>query len=117
MTKFKILYWASTGLLSAMMLMSAGMYIGNHAEMVKGFVHLGYPAHLVYPLAIAKIAGVIALLVAKPRTLTLWAYAGFTYVFILAAMGHGYAGENVAAPLVALALAMTSYGTLDKARP
>ena len=116
MKKFKIIYWGSTGLLAAMMLMSAGMYIGNHEEMIKNFNHLGYPAHIIYPLALAKVAGVIALLVAKPRPLTLWAYAGFSYVFVLAAMAHGYAGESVAAPLVALALAMTSYGTLDKAR-
>ncbi len=117
MNKFKIIYWGSTGLLAAMMLMSAGMYIANNAEMAKAFTHLGYPTHIIYPLAFAKIAGVITLLVAKPRTLTLWAYAGFTYVFVLATMGHAYAGDNFAAPLVALGLLMTSYWTLAQARP
>lgn len=99
-----------------MMLMSAGMYIANHAEMVKGFAHLGYPSHIIYPLAFAKIAGVIALLVAKPRELTRWAYSGFAYVFILATMGHANAGDNFVAPLVALALLFVSYFTLEKAR-
>jgi len=116
MNKMKILFWISTGLLSAMMLMSASMYVTQHATMVEGFNSLGYPAHIIYPLAAAKAAGVIAILTRKSQTLKEWAYAGFTYVFALAFMGHINAGDGkFVGPLIAFALLMTSYLSQRKA--
>lgn len=110
MNKMKILFWISTGLLSAMMLMSGVMYIAQYATMAEGFKSLGYPAHIVYPLATAKIAGVIAILTRKSATLKEWAYAGFTYVFLLAGMAHLNAGDGkFIGPLIALVLLSISY--------
>ncbi len=96
----KIVYWIATGLLSLMMLGSAGMYIFNHAEVVKIFSDLGYPTYLVYPLATAKILGVIAILTKKSKTLKYLAYAGFFFDFLLAASAHYFAG--VPSPFLAL---------------
>jgi uncharacterized membrane protein len=110
----KIIYWIVTGLLCLMMLGSAGMYIFNHAEVLKIFGQLGYPTYIVYPLAIAKILGVIAILTKKSKTLKEWAYAGFFFDFLLAASAHYFAG--VPSPLLAivgLVLLLISY-TLDR---
>ncbi len=84
----KVIYWIATGLLSAMMLMSAGMYIFNNAMVTETFTNLGYPTYIIYPLAIAKILGVLAILSNLSGKLKEWAYAGFFFDFILAAAAH-----------------------------
>ena len=106
----KIAYWIVTGLLSLMMLGSAGMYIFNHAGVVEIMQSLHFPPYIVYPLAAAKILGVLAILTRKSKTLTEWAYAGFFFDFLLAASAHYFAG--VPSPLlaiVALILLLISY--------
>ncbi len=106
----KIAYWIVTALLCLMMLGSAGMYLVNHAEVIKIFEQLHYPSYIVYPLAIAKILGVIAILTRKSPTLTEWAYAGFFFDLLLAASAHYFA--NVPSPLLAsigLVLLLASY--------
>ena len=45
----KIIFWIVTGLLSLMMLGSAGMYIFNHASVATIFQSLGYPTYIIYP--------------------------------------------------------------------
>lgn len=115
MKKFKIIYWISTGLLSALMLLSAGMYIFNNAEVSKIFETLGYPAYIVYPLAIAKILGLVAIWTGKSKMLKEWAYAGFFYDFVLAFFAHVMVGDGGFAPaMVALLLLATSYFTGKK---
>ena len=96
----KIAYWIVTVLLCLMMLGSAGMYLVNHAEVVKIFGELHYPPYIIYPLATAKILGVITILTRKSPTLTEWAYAGFFFDLILAASAHYFA--NVPSPLLAI---------------
>lgn len=104
-----IIYWAATGLFSALILMGACMYFLKF-EMVSGmFLKLGYPTHIIYPLAIAKILGVVAILSKKSPLLKEWAYAGFVFDLILAVMAHIQVadGEFMGA-LVALVLVLTS---------
>ncbi|MDW7692040.1 DoxX family protein [Flammeovirgaceae bacterium SG7u.111] len=84
----KIIYWIATGLLSAMMLMSAGMYFFNNVEVSATFERLGYPAALVYPLAIAKLLGITAILTKKSALLKNLAYVGFLINFTLALIAH-----------------------------
>lgn len=106
----KIIYWIATGLLCLLMLASAGMYIFNNAEVAKIFTSLGYPHHVIYPLAIAKILGVVAILTKKSKTLKEWAYAGFFFDFVLALMAHINANDGgFITPLVALILLSVSY--------
>lgn len=110
----KIVYWIATGLMCLLMLGSAGMYIFNHAEVLKIFTDLGYPTYIVYPLAIAKILGVMAILTKFSKTLKEWAYAGFFFDFLLAASAHYFAGvPSPLAAIVALVLLLISYA-LDK---
>jgi hypothetical protein len=58
--------------------------------------HLGYPLYLFTFLAVAKILGIIAILVPGNRRLKEWAYAGFTFDLI----GAVYSGLSVGDPLV-----------------
>lgn len=106
----KTLFWIATVLFSAMMLLSASMYIFKH-EMVRGFFEgFGYPTYLIYPLALAKILGVLAITTRYNSTLKEWAYAAFFFEILLAFFAHfmiGDGGEMSA--IIAMALLMTSY--------
>ncbi|BDS11539.1 DoxX family protein [Aureispira anguillae] len=83
-----IIYRVVTGLLSLLMLFSAGMYIAQYEMISKVFLQLGYPTHIIYPLAIAKILGLVAIWTNKSKMLKEWAYAGFVFDLILAIMAH-----------------------------
>ena len=106
----KIIYWVSTVLLSALLLMSAGMYVFNNAavsEMFKGF---GYPTYIIYPLAVAKISAVIVLLTQKQSRIKEWAYSALFFEFILAFFAHVMIedGGQMAA-IIAVILLVVSY--------
>ncbi|MPQ47691.1 DoxX family protein [Marinifilum sp. N1E240] len=107
--KNKIIYWIATGLLTALMLMSASMYFLNYEMVSQTFNNLGFPTFVIYPLAIAKILGLIAILSRKSQLLKEWAYAGFFFDFLLAFGGHWIAqdGEYLMA-LVAMILLVVS---------
>lgn len=110
MKRIKIIYWTSTGLLTVMMLMSAGMYIFNNVEVSKLFTDFGYPTYIIYPLAFVKILGLIAIWSNKSKTLKEWAYAGFFFDFILAASAHISINDGGFAPaLVATVLLLVSF--------
>ncbi|MEM6734099.1 MAG: DoxX family protein [Myxococcota bacterium] len=107
--KLKIAYFATTGLLSAMMLMSAGMYLFNTDEVANAFTGLGYPTYLIYPLAIAKILGLVAIWSRADERLRGLAYAGYFFNFLLALVAHVAIGDEFAGPVIALVLLMGSY--------
>ena len=109
-SKLKITYWVSTGLFSAFMFMSVFMYL-TQTEMVKeAYLALGYPAYLLYFNALAKSMGAIAILVPKFKLLKEWAYAGFTYLLVLAVLGHVMVQDNQwAGAAVGLVLLIVSY--------
>ena len=105
MKRNKIIFMVATGLLSAMMIMSAGMYFFNYEEVSGVFEQLGFPTFIIYPLAILKILGLVAIWTRVSTTLVYFAYAGFLYDFILAftshlAIGDGEQGGAVVATLV-----------------
>ena len=83
-----IIYRSVTGLLSLSMIFSAGMYFFNYAHASEAFTRLGFPTYVIYPLAILKILGVIAIWTNKSPQLKQWAYAGFFFNFLLAASSH-----------------------------
>lgn len=90
-----ILYWISTGLLAALMLMSGVTNVLSVPEAVEGFKHLGYPPYLLPFLGVAKLLGVVALLVPGFPRLREWAYAGFFFDLV----GAMYSGLSVGDPL------------------
>lgn len=102
----KVAYWGTTGVMCAIFLFSATMYLTKH-DMVQGFfMHLGFPLWLIYPLAVLKILGVVAVLTKLSSFLKELAYAGFLYDALLATAAHIMAGDGF--PLMSvLALAVT----------
>ena len=92
-------------LLSLMMLASATMYFVKAADVTAEFVKLGFPAWVRPLLAVAKIVGVGLLWLSPSAPLRHFAYAGFLFNFVLAALAHGYAGDGEwVGAVVALAL-------------
>ena len=97
-------------LLSLMMCGSAGMYIFNYEEVQKVFTSLGYPTHIIYPLAAAKILGLVAIWSRWSKTLLNLAYAGFFYDFVLAFGAHVAVGDGEwFGAVLALALLAASF--------
>ena len=106
----KIIYWIATVLLSVLMLLSAGMYIFKYEMVSETFSRLGYPTYLIYPLATAKILGILAILTRKSEFLKNLAYAGFFFDFILALSAHINANDSEFVPAtVAIVLLAVSY--------
>lgn len=105
----KAIYWIAIGLLSALMIMNAVMYVMANDMVSETFVRLGYPAFIIYPLALAKILGIVAILTRKSKLLKEWAYAGFFFDFVLASSAHMVAGDGEFAPaLVAIILVLVA---------
>jgi hypothetical protein len=92
----KILYWVFTILMIVLMLFSAIGTFMNNPQGVEFAKHLGYPFYIFKFLAVAKILGVIAILVPGNKRLKEWAYAGFSFDLI----GAAYSGLSVGDPLV-----------------
>lgn len=106
----KIIFYVATGLLTALMLLSVSMYLFNHEEMVKVFTSFGYPTYIIYPLAIAKILGLITLWFFQKKSIIEWAYAGFFFNFVLAFFAHYMIGDGEQmGALMALVLLVVSY--------
>lgn len=98
MKKTKIIYWIFTVLLIAMMLMSAVTSLMPNPQGEAMMKTIGYPYDVLYLLSVAKILGIIALLVPGFSRLKEWAYAGFTFDLI----GATYAFIMVGTPVTDL---------------
>jgi hypothetical protein len=102
----KIIYYVATVLLTAIMLFSVSMYFFKH-DMIKGaFQSFGYPTYIIYPYAVAKLLGLVALWMPGYNTLKEWAYAGFFYAFVLAFFAHYMVGDGQQATAVVALIAL-----------
>ena len=114
----KLGYWITIGLLSVMMAGSAVSYLLENAQMVEAFKHLGYPDYFRVFLGIAKIIGVMVILLPSfPMVLKEWAYAGFGITLISALVSHLSVGDSlykVIGPLIALSLLIIARILLSK---
>jgi hypothetical protein len=83
-----IIFWVATGLIFIMEGVMSAIY--GFSEMSRvGMETLGFPVFFGYGVATAKILGSIALIVPQaPHWSKEWAYAGFSYVAIFAALTH-----------------------------
>ena len=114
----KIAFWLSTALLTALMCFSVYNYFFNY-EAIKGFFEaMGYPTYLIYPLAIAKLLGLLAIWGNFSKWLKEWAYAGFFFNTLLAFFAHYMISDgSQMGAAIGLVLVLISYFTGKQARP
>jgi len=79
MKKLKIFYWIFTVLLAAGIGVGAIFDAINDPTAVAYITRLGYPAYIAPFLGVAKVLGVIAILVPGFNRLKEWAYAGIVF--------------------------------------
>ena len=85
----------------------------------QGVSHLGYPDYFRVWFTLFKVIGAIILILPRlPRRIKDWAYAGFTFDFLFAAISHGavdgISNGQTWFPLVVLAVLMGSYISYNK---
>lgn len=117
MKKNVIIYWISTGFIA--LLEGIMPALTSQSELAKeGIRHLGYPEYFGNILVVFKILGVLALIFPQvPKRIKEWAYAGFAFDFIFAALSHGIVDGLIGQtffPLIAFAVLGISYVTYHK---
>jgi DoxX-like family len=95
MRKLKTIYWIITGIASAIMLMSSIPDVFLIPGAVEIFRHLGFPTYLLPFIGLAKIAGVIVILLPIFETLKEWAYAGLVFDLVGAFYSHLSVGDRI----------------------
>jgi len=113
----KAIYWTTT----VIILLFEGVMpaLTSQTELAKkGIHHLGYPAYFGNALVVFKVIGTLLLIIPQiPQRIKEWAYAGFAFDFIFAAISHwSVDGFNFMTifPLIFLVLLATSYITFNK---
>ncbi|MUU77255.1 DoxX family protein [Winogradskyella endarachnes] len=110
MKRDKIIFYASTGLLTLLMLFSVSMYFFKNDMVSDMFEGFGYPSYIIYPYAVAKLLGLFAIWNPKFKVIKEWAYAGFFFAFVLAFFAHFMISDGGHfSPLVAIILLAISY--------
>lgn len=106
-----ILFWVFTALFAAFMLTSTIPNILSAPEWVEIFKQLGYPLYMLPAIGVAKLLGIIALLVPGFPRIKEWAYAGFFFDLT----GAVYSGLSVGGfnPLMLVMLIPFGLGTLS----
>lgn len=106
-----ILFWVFTGLFSAFMLTSTIPNILSAPEWVEVFKQLGYPLYMLPFIGVAKLLGIIALIVPGYPRIKEWAYAGLFFDLT----GAVYSGLAVGGfdPLMLVMLVPFITGTLS----
>ncbi|MFM6955944.1 MAG: DoxX family protein [Ignavibacteria bacterium] len=112
MKKNVIIYWISTGFIA--LLEGVMPAFTSQSEMAKeGIRHLGYPEYFGNVLVVFKILGVLALVLPQiPKRVKEWAYAGFAFDFLFAAISHGIVDGLIGQtffPIIVLGVLIISY--------
>jgi hypothetical protein len=112
MKRDKIIYWSATIVTTLIMLFSI------YKIYTPSYEHLGFPDYFRTELVIAKIIGLIVLLLPQvPLRVKEWAYAGFGIVVISASLAHLNSGDpivNVFEPFIWLIILAVSNIYLHK---
>lgn len=112
MKKIKIIYWIVTILFAVFMLFSSIPDIMMKPDAVDFITKLGYPKYFVSFIGVAKVLGVLGILVPGFRRLKEWAYAGLTFDLIGATYSFialGYPISGWWPMLIFIAFGLCSY--------
>ncbi len=94
MKRDKTIYWIATGILCFLFISGGLMYFFNYDYAHDFFISLGFPTWIIYPLAVLKLLGPIAILSRKSLVLKEMAYAGFLFDAVLAVTAHMMVGDG-----------------------
>jgi len=114
----KLIYWGTT--LTMVLLFSYSIYLNifKYDQVEQFYGLLGFPSWLIYPSAILKVLGLLAILTRKSSLLKEWAYAGFFFDTILAFSAHQMADDgNGSAAFIAAICVMVSRIFEEKVYP
>jgi mannose/fructose/N-acetylgalactosamine-specific phosphotransferase system component IID len=112
-------YWIFT-LWTALGMLSTGIVQLMHRKEEKEmFFHLGYPQYLLTMLGVAKLAGIIVLLVPGLGRMKVWVYIGYVYMMAGAVLSHLAMQDefkDIFPSLLLLALTILSWSLLPQNR-
>src|ERR1700730_12136548 len=94
MKKTRIIYWTITGLFALFMLAAAVPDIISAPDAITVLKGIGYPVYLLPFLGIAKVLGVLAILISGFPRIKEWAYAGLLFDLIGAAYSNIASGAT-----------------------
>jgi len=112
----KIAYWIATGLMGALMLFAVQMYLRNPVAIAVVFEGYSYPGYVVYPLAGAKAAAFLVIILNRWRNLKDIAYGAFFINLVMATYAHIAAGETPIHAYVGLVAVPLSYVLSNRIR-
>ena len=105
-----IIYRVVTALFSLILLAGAITYFVNYKMVAEMFTSLGVPTEIIYPLAIAKILGIVAIWFIDNPMIKKLAYLGFAIDLVAATFAHLNAGDGGAfGPIIPLVLLIISF--------
>ena len=88
MKKLKIFYWIFTVLMVATIGVGSVFNALSSPESVEHITGIGYPAYIVPFVGVAKLLGLIAILIPGYPRIKEWAYAGLMYDIVAAFYSH-----------------------------
>ncbi|MBO9638630.1 MAG: DoxX family protein [Siphonobacter aquaeclarae] len=120
MKRINLYYWLVTGLFALLMAFGSIPDILVMPEAKEVFRHLGYPEYLIAFLGVAKMLGIIAILVPGFPRLKEWAYAGLFFdltgaIYSAIAVGDPVSGWGIIVVL-GYGLLFASYALYHKRR-
>ena len=108
----KTIYWILLALFCLFHVFDAMGGLSKAQAGIDAMNAMGYPIYLMTLLSILKLAGVAALLQNKFKTIKEWAFAGFAFTLIGAAVSHACVNDStlfIIMPVVFLAILLTIY--------
>jgi hypothetical protein len=114
-----IAYWICTGIIAFAIGAGGVAQTLQVQQNVDGMKALGYPLHFIVELGIWKVLGALTLLVPRFPLVKEWAYAGIFFDLVGAIVTAGANGSpafHIVAPLVLIAMLVTSWALRPESR-
>ena len=112
MNRKLVAYWIVTGLFGAVVGFSGFAHVSHLENRVEAMTHLGYPLYFMTIIGLAKMLGVVTVLVPAHPLLKEWAYAGLCFNLAGATASHAFSGDplsHTVRPAIVLSLCVASY--------